>query len=357
MSGSRPADGAPSTATAVENVDPAPFNEVMTTAADAADQGAHQTESPAVTEPTDKGETRETLLDVTRRALAEAESPPADQATPEGDKPPGDDTPKDAADNAEPKAEDKAQDDAEPPPFDKHPRWQQLKRETAGLKQQVEELSPLAETHRQVLAYMERNDLTAADVQQGFAIMAALRNDPAEAWKLMEPIVRSVRVFMGEELPDDLREKVETGLIDDDTARETARLRHSANFRQVRTERATTQAVERQTAAQAEAADAARANAVDVWFEGQKADPDYAIIAPLLHGETLRMQHEWRRAGRSFDQPAEAVAMMGEVWTNLRRTLAPKRQAIRSTPNSPPPASRATNARPPSLTDALRAAL
>jgi hypothetical protein len=350
MSGSQPATE-PANGP-VENLDPTPFQETIQAAADG--------KADSSTAP-ETGETRETLLEATRRALQESDSPP-DSTDKGAEAKDGEAAKADAPVDGEAKPDETAEGDAdadkdEPPPFHKHPRWQQVTRERAELRQRVDELQPRAERMQQIEAYMATNELSPEDVRQGFAIMAALRQDPAEAWKLMEPIVRSVRTFLGDELPDDLREKVDTGLVDEDTAREAARLRHQQTFQAERQRRQADRQAQQRVTAQTVQAEQARVSAVDTWFQAKQADPDFASIAPFVEGETLRMQARWRAEGKSFDAPEQAVVLMNQVWTDLRLRLKPQRQAIRSTPAASPSPTAATGARPATLMDALRAAV
>lgn len=350
MSGSRPADE-PASAP-VENLDAttAPFQE--TTA---------PTDAPAESSPAaETGETRETLLEATRRALQESDSP-ADSTDTGTEAKDGEAAQADTSadgDKANPDAEAEADANPdEPPPFHKHPRWRQMVQQREKLSREVEALQPRAQRMQDIETYMERNDLSPEDVRQGFAIMAALRQDPAEAWKLMEPIVRSVRTFLGDELPDDLREKVDTGLVDEDTAREVAQRRHQQSFQQERQRRQAERQTHEQVTAQTVQAEQARVSAVDAWVQAKQAEPDFAAIVPFVEGETLRMQARWRAEGKSFDAPEQAVALMNQVWSDLVTRLKPQRRAIRSTAAAPPSPTAATGARPATLTDALRAAL
>lgn len=350
MSGSRPAD-VPANEPATTSAAPtAPDNGVVP-----ADTSAEFREIPADSQsaPADKPETTETLLDVTRRAAMEGVTPAPKADDPKPTEAAADD--KAAPEAGDDKGEGAKQDesaDAEPP-FHKHPRWQEVQRDRAELRRKVEALEPDAAVHRDVLAYMDRHGLTPADVQNGFAIMAALRNDPAEAWKLLKPIVDGVQAFVGETLPDDLRQRVDDGLVDEDTARETARLRNQEALRQVRAERDAARQAERSGQATAEAV-RATVQAVDAWVAAKAADPDHAAILPLLEGETLRLQRDWTAKGQTFHTPEAAKALMNSAYENVRKSLAPKRVPVRSTPASSPPA--ATTKAPATLLDAVRAA-
>lgn len=323
-------------------------------AGQANDQGDRQGDSPAPEDKAPADESRESLLDVTRNAVDETADDP-DGA--DGDAKAAD---KDGEGDAKPEsaeADPSVSDEEAEPPFHEHPRWKKLQAERVELRQKVEFLEPDATKFRQIQDFMAGNDLTPDDVRQGFAIMAALRRDPAEAWELMKPIVQSVQAFVGNQLPDDIQEKVDTGLIDDETARELARLRHAATFKAERDQRQAAQVQQRQTQEQAEAAQQARVSAVDQWFVGQQADPDFEAIVPHLEGAILRTQRAWARQGRSFDAPQDAVKVAQEAFAAVRKTLAPRRQPVRNTPSSPPPAAAPRAAQPASLMDALRASI
>lgn len=307
------------------------------------DAGDNADSPPADNADGDGQETKESLLDAIRKAVPDEGSPPDDAGKPaeaakaEGDKP---------ADQA--KADGDDGDDASVP-FHAHPRWQKVLGERNDLRRQVAELEPGARIHREMLNYMDRHGLVPDEVQKGFAIMAALKTDPAAAWELMKPYVDAVQAHMGQTLPDDLRQRVDDGLVDEDTARELARARNNLALR----ERAAARQHEQQRTVAAAAQIEGTVNAVNEWAVRQQSDPDYASIAPLLEGEILRLQREWSAAGKQFNTPEGAVTLSQAAYDGLRARLRPTRQLIRSTPSSSRPA-----AKPPAtMMDAMRQAL
>lgn len=341
MSGSRPAEeGQP---VEIEVIPDTGSVEVQTTQAvetpiaDGTPEGSSPTE----------GEKPKTLLEVTRAALRDGNSPVPDNAKPDA-KPAEGATPK----PGEAKPAEVADKDL---PFNTHPRFKQVLAERSGFQRQVESLKPDADMHRATLEFMTRNHLAPDDVRNGFAIMAALRNNPAEAWRLMEPIVKDVRTFLGHELPADLSQKVTDGLVDEDTARETARLRNARVFE---TNRATqTQAMDSQRAAYDRASQSA--SAVDSWVAEQAGkDPDFAHVNPLLEGAVRSKQAEWVQAGKGFDNPQAALALVAEAYQAVKTHLSglrPARQPSRALPAS---GNSSTAAAPPkTLREAVAQAL
>lgn len=324
------------------------------------DQGDNQGASPAPKDEAPAGETRESLLDVTRRALKELDDANAADGEGEGKgKAPDADADASAKAKDKPEAEGAADEksDDEPLPFHNHPRWKEVQRERTELRGQVAELTPDANSFRAIQGFMAENDLSPDDVKQGFAIMAALRSDPAAAWELMKPYVDVVQAHMGQVLPDDLREKVESGLIDDDTAREVASLRQKTAFREQRAQRVQQRETAQRQEREATEATQATVNAVNQWFDGQQADPDFQSIAPYLEGEILRTQRLWAQQGKAFNTPEAAVAVSKEAYAAIRKRLAPTRQPVRTTPASSPAGSPNAGAAPRTMADAVMAAL
>lgn len=106
-------------------------------------------------------------------------------------------------------------------PFHNHPRWQEMVRNNRELKSKAEEadkLRPDATYGRQIIDYMERSQLTAQETAAGFEIMRAMKMDPVEAYNKLLPYVESLRKVIGEEIPEDLRKKVEQGYLDEESA-------------------------------------------------------------------------------------------------------------------------------------------
>jgi hypothetical protein len=338
--------------------------ETSSTPADAGNGGGETAAVASNTAETPAGETAgsppapdarpKTLLEATKLAIGHGASSSSEGEKKEGQKPNAEAVPgkPGGADAAAGATED---DKNKPPPFHEHPRWQEKQRQVKTLETNLAELKPRAESFDEITRYMEQNRLSTQDVQNGFAIMAALKTDPARAWQLLEPLVANVRQHLGHDLPPDLQAKVEEGSVDEATAKELARARNQTRFIEARQqdERA---AQQRQSAAQV---NAQTVNAVNTWAtQKQQADPDFAKIEPLLHGTVLQLQREWQAANKSFASPQAAVALTSEAYERVRKSLqAARPRAPVVPPRSGNTSTAATPARPATLKDAIRAAL
>lgn len=237
-------------------------------------------------------------------------------------------------------------------PFHEHPRWKSVLAERDSLKAD-------ATQYQQIQTFMETNNLQADEVAEGYEIMALIKRGDTEsiqkalAW--FEPRVSYLKQQLGQELPEDLQEKVDIGQLDEDDAAEMARLR-AVN---ARTEQQT--AAQREQSAAEQAAEAARAqsvkmaSAVQAWEDRTKAsDPDYAKKSRMVEAEVLA---EVTRTGKRPATEEEAEALVARAYGIVNEHF----KALLPTPRqiTPSPASVAANtsAAPTTLKEAIRAAV
>jgi hypothetical protein len=246
-----------------------------------------------------------------------------------------------------PEGETEAEDDADLP-FHNHPRFKQL----------VSERNEFREGHEQygrITGFMSEHGLSGEEFSQGMGVMAAIKSgDPTLLGQARDYFQNGLQILnerLGHVLPDDLRERVEDGLIDEDTARELAQSRAAETLR-------TTQAEEREAAdSQAEEVRArtalatSLATAVDGWERATKAaDPDYSRKAELV--ETM-CHAIVKRTGQVPDTAEKAVALAKEAYAEVNRqfkALLPPRRPIETTPRG---SSTPTKAEPKSLREAI----
>lgn len=235
-------------------------------------------------------------------------------------------------------AEAKAKEEAEAEekvPFHNHPRWKEVIAER-------DEYRGRAEKFDAITSFMDQNSLTPEEVTNGFEVMALMRSNPAEALKRIEEHASNLRQFLGLELPEDLKAKVDEGYVDADTAAELARTRNNEAFAKARlTEREQREAqLQQEQAAAAERAE--MANAVDGWIQSiQTRDPDYSFKEAFIvdRVQVLRMQNPPRTK-------EDAVALVKQAYddaTERLKALAPRRQNVKTTTSA---ASTTTAAKP-----------
>lgn len=237
-------------------------------------------------------------------------------------------------------------------PFHEHPRWKAVIAERDSLKAD-------AGQYQQIQTFMEANNLQPDEVAEGYEIMALIkRGDNASIQKALEwfePRVSYLKQQLGQELPDDLQEKVDAGQLDEDDAAEMARLRATTARSEQQTEAQREQFAANQAAADAQANSVKMATAVQAWEDRTKAsDPDYSKKARMVEAEVLA---EVQRTGKSPATPEEAEALVARAYgtvTEQFKALVPVPKAI-----VPSPASIAakTTGAPKTLEEAIRGAV
>lgn len=219
-------------------------------------------QAPSTAE-TDANKKRSTLLDVVKNVANKGKTDVASSATEDKedtseDSQAGQKAVKDDASSGQ-KAEDKL-------PFHNHPRWKQLVQERDNFKSRSDE-------YGKIETYMSVNRLTPQEVAQGYQVMALIKNNPAEAYRVLQGHLQRLAPIVGETLPEDIEKKVEMGDVDVESAKELARARAHANFLAAQQQ----QALAEQQAQDFNAKQASAREAVMGWEETMKRrDPDYS---------------------------------------------------------------------------------
>jgi len=110
-------------------------------------------------------------------------------------------------------------------PFNKHPRFRSLVAEKNELKETTAKLQNDSEQYAKITNFIEKNNLTAKDSVEGFKIMAAIRNNPDHAYKMLAHHLGNMSKVTGRSIPKDIQAKVDDGFLDEDAARELSQTR------------------------------------------------------------------------------------------------------------------------------------
>ncbi len=251
-----------------------------------------------------------------------------------------------AAAPAEPKPEDASGEEAELPdpteaelaaaPKGLRRRFQQVRNQNARLKEQVATVQPAAQQYEKLQSFLASNHLDARSAANALRIAALLqganegRVDPAGVIEELMPLVDQLKSLSGDVLPDDVKKRLDEGVIDDDTAKELAQRR----AREVLTQRrASTETRELNTQLQQTKAQQIYA-AVQAWESAVRArDPDFAKKAKLVAttADSLRM----KRYGVNGMPPSveQAHALAQEAYDLVTREMAaalPQPAAVRA---------------------------
>lgn len=194
-----------------------------------------ETNSQGVDEPSPSSDVEASLEDAIRDALQaqpdadedyepedaeEDSSPQDDEATPEA---------AEAESESEPEPEPEDPDEAflkmlkdNDVPLGKIDRFKELIQERNTLRQETEE----AENIKAQIASIELagKQLGLDDQQVGnlFASLVVMQEDPDRGFQMLNEVQTSLASKLGHELPSDLREKVDDGYLDEETARRIA---------------------------------------------------------------------------------------------------------------------------------------
>ncbi len=304
----------------IEELDPSNSSQNdETTAPNPAEQAGA---APAATEQSDNaGSSAATgedasLLDVVRDVVDQSRKDPASPAEGEGNGQP-------TADAAPKEQDDENFSDV---PFHKHPRFQQLLRKAKGNEQD-------AERYRNVQTFLDNSGLAADEAADGLIIMGLMKTDPVEAWKRMKPTVQKLLVAAGEVLPDELRQMVQEGKMDEAAALEVSRSRAAVNathaqrsFEQQRSQRQS----------QTQAVQALGIAANDWEADRRKKDPNFDKKFVPLQKEILFLQQTEGKPNTPQGVQAQLEKAYAAVNVALK-PVQPRDQQQRFAPTRPKP--------------------
>lgn len=141
---------------------------------------------------------------------------------------------------------------------------------------QVENLKPAAEGYQQIESYMSDHGITPEEASEAFTIMALVKTDPAQALERMQGHVKNIASYVGDEMPDDIRQKVEDGILDEETGKELSKARAEARRERQKSEGIQQQYQQQQQQQQTAQTQQAVAQALDNWQASKsQEDPNY----------------------------------------------------------------------------------
>lgn len=312
-------DNNPVASSATENTDknngttvPSQENAVSQQPADAngGSDANNVPQAPSAAE-TDANKKRTTLLDVVKSVAAgksdAGSSPAGNNEVASKDAEGGEKAVKDDA-TSEGKAEDKL-------PFHNHPRWKALLSERDSLKGR-------AEQYDKIETFMTNNQLTPQEVAEGYKVMALIKHNPFEAYKILQGHLSRLAPVVGETLPEDISKRVDNGDADIESAKELAKARAQANFLAAQQQQAFAEKQELENAAKM----SQTRDAVVAWEQSVKQrDVDYSKKQRFVMDKVrLMLQVQPPQSAQ------EAVAMVEKAYADVNeamRSIIPVRPA------------------------------
>ena len=302
----------------------------------------------------EKAESRESLLDVVRKAAPRKEAQPG----------PGDERGVSrAGESAAPGAQSKddpgpltqAEIDGFSPRTRK--RIDEFRAEIKGLRSQIAPLEAQAQTTQALQNFLKQADIAKEDFGLVLDLAAAMRRGDFRTFlEGVAPYVKLAQESLGIQLPADLQRAVQSGHMTQDAARYTAQVRAREQLAQGQLARVTQETTQRDHAQAVREFQASVAGAVSNWEQGvRRSDPDYArtehVVRELLHA----VVHE-RGPPRS---PAEAVEIAKQAYERAKAMSSRFMPSPRGTHQVPSSINRVNGARtePKSLKEAIHFAI
>ena len=183
-----------------------------------------------------------------------------------------------------------------------------LTRKRKEAEEAAEEYRPRAEQFDKVMSFLDSHGMSGEDMANDMVRSARLsaagvtaqerdmfdsfaeacKSNPAEAYRIGKPVMDALAQFMGEQLPSDLEQEVQDGLITEQRARELASSRNRSAFEEQRSREMTQQRQQQEQQRETEAASSQAsqeiAQAVNVVEAELKAtDPDYATKSEEIY--------------------------------------------------------------------------
>jgi hypothetical protein len=215
-------------------------------------------------------------------------------------------------------------------------------------------LKPLAEQFRKIDGFVQSSGLNWDEVNSGFNIMRLMKNDPFAAREALAPMMDALNKACGIELPPELRQKVDQGFVDEDTARRTAQAEARARLASQAHTRTVEQVQERQQAEAHQRHVGTVTTAVKTFQENwQRTDPDYAAKSPLVMEKVELTLSRLARQGQTISDPAQAVKIVDDAKKAVEATFKPfmRREAINPLPSGT--VSATAGAKPKSMVEAI----
>lgn len=177
--------------------------------------------------------------------------------------------------------------------------------------------------------------MSAEQMGEALDLAVLVNTDPEKALERLIPVVKRLQSMTGDELPDDIREKVGNGQVDEDTARELARTRAQAK----RNEQLAKTTAERSelTIREREQVEAKRigsemASAVSrLESEWKGSDPDYAAKQAFILDKVRAKQR-----AKPPTTVEDALKLVREAKTEVEANLSnllKRKPELRPTPN------------------------
>lgn len=189
---------------------------------------------------------------------------------------------------------------------------------------------------------------------EGLNIMREMKRDPFKAYEMLMPYMQSLQQQVGEVMPDDIQQRVEQGLLDEESAKELVKARLRADMLENRrVEQEQEDEAQAQQQVQQQHIQALQ-TAASTWEASWKAsDPDYEVKKSMVKAFVVNLMNTEGVPTDAKGVVAQCNKARAEVESHLKR-IAPPRQPVNTIKGT---ASTGAVQAPKSSLDAARLAL
>tara|TARA_B100000941_G_C28468882_1_gene535232 strand:- start:234 stop:1214 length:981 start_codon:yes stop_codon:yes gene_type:complete len=264
-----------------------------------------------------ESETEDDLLSVVQSAIDSKESEETDSQSDKKEETEQDVEP-DSTQETEETPPAAAEESLDNVPLHLQPRFKEVIAEKNSYKHGHEQYS-------KIQSYLKEMKLTAEETAQGLTIMGLMKNDPKQALEQLKPIIDNLQIATGERLPDDIKQKVEEGYLDEESAQELSMSRAEA----INVKNQNQQLVnEQQEMARQDQLDEI-GNAVTAWEENARQnDPDFDLKQDEVDDRVSALVRQFGRPNtieEATDMAQTALDQVNERYTKRNSYKKPIR--------------------------------
>lgn len=209
-------------------------------------------------------------------------------------------------------------------------RFDEVNTKVTTYERELADTKPLVEQSNALNTFMRDNHISTQEFQNALQYLAALRTNPAEAFKMLQPTYDQLAMLNGDRLPADLQAKVAATTLSEEDAREIAKARAQQTYTQWQQQR-------NQQAGQQSQAELVQQTMGQWTSTKQTQDPDLKQGSPLWEQTQLRIN-----AMPVFKSPQEAWAGAEKAYGEAKKFLSGLQPRSVSS-SKRPPQSQATN--------------
>jgi hypothetical protein len=198
-------------------------------------------------------------------------------------------------------------------------RFNAIYKEAKTFETRLKAAEPKAQIVDDLQKWASENSVSKEEYAYSLEFIAAVKNDPARAWKMVQPLLADLRKHVGEELPEDLASEVTAGTISRERAQELAATRAEQARLHAQGERRTQQDAAAQERHAVEQQISDHTTAISNYETQWKAsDPDYSKKSGQVWARMVVLMNEQGKPASS----QAAVALLKQAREDVEKWMS-----------------------------------